>query len=48
MKLPVKYSARSLLVRRTTVLMTIGSIAFVVLVYLGVLSLAVSIASPPW
>ena len=40
MKLPIKYSARSLFVRRTTVLMTVGSIAFVVLVYLGVLSLA--------
>ena len=40
MKLPFKYSARSLFVRRTTVLMTIASIAFVVLVYLGVLSLA--------
>jgi putative ABC transport system permease protein len=40
MSLPLKYSARSLLVRRATVLMTIGSIGFVVLVYLGVLSLA--------
>ena len=40
MRLPLKYSARSLLVRRGTVLMTIASIAFVVLVYLGVLSLA--------
>ncbi|MEJ2370049.1 MAG: ABC transporter permease [Gemmatimonadales bacterium] len=40
MKLPLKYSARSLLVRRGTVMMTVASIAFVVLVYLGVLSLA--------
>lgn len=40
MRLPLKYSARSLLVRRGTALMTIASVAFVVLVYLGVLSLA--------
>jgi putative ABC transport system permease protein len=38
--LPLKYSARSLFVRRGTAMMTIGSVAFVVLVYLGVLSLA--------
>jgi ABC-type antimicrobial peptide transport system permease subunit len=40
MSLPLKYSARSLVERRGTVLMTVASIAFVVLVYLGVLSLA--------
>ncbi len=40
MSIPLKYSARSLVERRGTVLMTIASIAFVVLVYLGVLSLA--------
>lgn len=45
MTLPLKYSARSLFVRRGTVLMTIASIAFVVLVYLGVLSLAGGLTS---
>lgn len=40
MKIPLKYNFRSLFVRRATTLMTIGSIAFVVLVYIGVLALA--------
>ncbi len=40
MKIPLKYNLRSLFVRRATTLMTIGSIAFVVLVYIGVLALA--------
>ena len=44
MKLPLKYSVRSLFVRRGTVLMTIASVAFVVLVYVGVLSLAGGLA----
>lgn len=37
---PLKYNVRSLFVRKTTTLMTMGSIAFVVLVYIGVLALA--------
>jgi putative ABC transport system permease protein len=37
---PVKYNVRSLLQRTGTTLMTVGSIAFVVLVYVGVLALA--------
>ena len=40
MKIPFKYNLRSLFVRRATTLMTIVSIAFVVLVYIGVLALA--------
>lgn len=45
MKLPLKYSARSLFVRRGTTSMTIASVAFVVLVYMGVLSLAGGLSS---
>ena len=37
--IPIKYNVRSLLVRRTSTLMTVVSIAFVVLVYIGVLAL---------
>lgn len=40
MKIPLKYNVRNLFVRRGTTLMTIASIAFVVLVYIGVLALA--------
>ncbi|HXO30481.1 MAG TPA: ABC transporter permease, partial [Thermoanaerobaculia bacterium] len=40
MKIPLKYNVRSLFVRKGTTLMTIGSIAFVVLVYVGVLAMA--------
>jgi putative ABC transport system permease protein len=40
MKIPFKYNRRSLLVRSGTTAMTILSIAFVVLVYIGVLALA--------
>jgi putative ABC transport system permease protein len=40
MKIPLKYNLRSLFVRKGTTLMTIGSIAFVVLVYVGVLAMA--------
>lgn len=40
MKIPLKYNFRNLFVRRGTTLMTIVSIAFVVLVYIGVLALA--------
>jgi putative ABC transport system permease protein len=40
MKIPLKYNVRSLFVRKGTTLMTIGSIAFVVLVYIGVLAMA--------
>jgi putative ABC transport system permease protein len=40
MNIPMKYNFRSLFVRRGTTLMTIASIAMVVLVYIGVLSLA--------
>lgn len=40
MSVPLKYNIRSLFVRRGNTLMTILSIAFVVLVYIGVLSLA--------
>lgn len=40
MKIPLKYNLRNLFVRRGTTLMTIVSIAFVVLVYIGVLALA--------
>lgn len=39
MKIPVKYNFRNLFVRKGTSLMTIASIAFVVLVYIGVLAL---------
>jgi ABC-type lipoprotein release transport system permease subunit len=38
--IPIKYSVRSLFARRGTTLMTVLSIAFVVLVYVGVLALA--------
>ncbi len=38
--IPIKYNVRSLFVRSGTTLMTVGSIAFVVLVYIGVLALA--------
>ena len=40
MNVPLKYNLRNLFVRRGTTLMTMFSIAFVVLVYVGVLSLA--------
>lgn len=40
MKIPFKYNWRSLVMRRGTMFMTLISIAFVVLVYVGVLSLA--------
>ncbi|MCA9727288.1 MAG: ABC transporter permease [Candidatus Eisenbacteria bacterium] len=40
MQIPIKYNIRTLFVRRGNTLMTIASIAFVVLVYVGVLSLA--------
>jgi putative ABC transport system permease protein len=40
MKIPFKYNLRSLFARRGTTLMTIVSIAFVVLVFVGVLALA--------
>jgi ABC-type lipoprotein release transport system permease subunit len=40
MRIPFKYNVRNLVERRGTILMTITSIAFVVLVYIGVLSLA--------
>ncbi len=40
MKIPLKYNIRNLIVRRGTALMTVASVAFVVLVYIGVLSLA--------
>jgi putative ABC transport system permease protein len=43
MRIPIKYNVRNLIVRRGTMLMTIGSIAFVVLVYIGVLSLAAGV-----
>jgi putative ABC transport system permease protein len=39
MKIPFKYNFRNLFVRKGTSLMTIASIAFVVLVYIGVLAL---------
>jgi ABC-type antimicrobial peptide transport system permease subunit len=39
MKIPIKYNFRNLFVRKGTTLMTIVSIAFVVLVYIGVLAL---------
>jgi putative ABC transport system permease protein len=39
-KIPLKYNVRNLFVRRGTTLMTVASIAFVVLVYIGVLALA--------
>jgi putative ABC transport system permease protein len=39
MKIPIKYNLRNLFVRKGTTLMTVGSIAFVVLVYIGVLAL---------
>lgn len=40
MNIPLKYNIRNLTGRRGTILMTVASIAFVVLVYIGVLSLA--------
>jgi putative ABC transport system permease protein len=40
MRIPLKYNVRNLIERRGTMLMTIASIAFVVLVYIGVLSLS--------
>ena len=40
MTFPFRYYLRNLFVRRGTTLMTVGSVAFVVLVYIGVLSLA--------
>ena len=40
MNIPIKYNLRNLFVRRGTTLMTVFSIAFVVLVYIGVLSMA--------
>lgn len=43
MKIPLKYNLRSLFVRKTTTIMTIASIAFVVLVFVGVLSLGVGL-----
>ncbi|MEL7059497.1 MAG: ABC transporter permease [Acidobacteriota bacterium] len=43
MAIPLRYNLRSLFVRRTTSLMTVLSIAFVVLVFVGVLSLAVGL-----
>src|SRR6185436_5552135 len=39
MKIPVKYNFRNLFVRKGTSLMTIASLAFVVLVFIGVLAL---------
>ncbi len=41
--IPIKYNVKSLFVRKATTLMTIVSIAFVVLVYIGVLALAAGI-----
>ena len=38
--IPIKYHFRSLFVRKSVTLMTLGSIAFVVLIYIGVLALA--------
>lgn len=38
--IPLKYNVKSLFERKGTTLMTVGSIAFVVLVYIGVLALA--------
>ncbi|MCY4109650.1 MAG: FtsX-like permease family protein [Chloroflexi bacterium] len=38
--IPIKYTYRSLFERRSVVFMTLGSIGFVVLVYIGVLALA--------
>lgn len=40
MRIPLKYNVRNLFVRRGTALMTIASVAFVVLVFEGVLALA--------
>jgi putative ABC transport system permease protein len=40
MKIPLKYNVRNLFVRKGTTLMTLASIAFVVLVYVGVLAMA--------
>ncbi len=42
---PVKYNLRNLFVRKSTTIMTLGSIAFVVLVYIGVLALAGGLAA---
>ena len=43
MKIPLKYNVRSLFVRKGTTLMTMFSIAFVVLVFVGVFSLGVGL-----
>lgn len=43
--IPLKYNTRSLFVRTGTTLMTVASIAFVVLVYIGVLALAGGLAT---
>lgn len=43
MKIPLKYNVRSLFVRKGTTLMTMFSIAFVVLVFIGVFSLGVGL-----
>ncbi|HET9887613.1 MAG TPA: ABC transporter permease, partial [bacterium] len=40
MRIPLKYNVRNLIERRGTMLLTVASIAFVVLVYIGVLSLS--------
>lgn len=45
MQIPIKYNIRTLFVRRGNTFMTIASIAFVVLVYVGVLSLAAGLRS---
>jgi putative ABC transport system permease protein len=45
MKIPFKYNVRNLFVRRGATLLTIASIAFVVLVYTGVLALAGGVRS---
>ncbi|HZM17188.1 MAG TPA: FtsX-like permease family protein [Candidatus Krumholzibacteria bacterium] len=45
MKLPFKYNAKSLFVRRGNTLMTVGSIALVVLVYIGVLGMAAGLSN---
>jgi putative ABC transport system permease protein len=44
-KIPLKYNLRNLFVRRTTTLMTIVSLAFVVLVYVGMLAMASGLRS---
>ena len=45
MKIPLKYNLRSLFVRRATTLMTVVSVAFVVLVYVGMLAMASGLRS---